>query len=162
MQWQSVELLVLTQSYRCGALSASAYRNQDPEYVCGTPVNAFSHSRYCNLRSVLPLIQTPKIEYGNNNISTATLESQISSQLLPVVILLFCLYFAFNQFPNPPVKPNTMAWMSTGSTNAALIKNLASNGLITSERVKNAMLAVRPILFQSVPQLLPSFYSVLP
>lgn len=35
-----------------------------------------------------------------------------------------------------------MAWMSTGSTNAALIKNLASNGLITSERVKNAMLAV--------------------
>lgn len=37
-----------------------------------------------------------------------------------------------------------MAWMSSGSTNAALIKNLTSNGVITSERVKNAMLAVRP------------------
>ncbi|KAL2058453.1 hypothetical protein ABVK25_001181 [Lepraria finkii] len=35
-----------------------------------------------------------------------------------------------------------MAWMSSGSSNAALIKNLASNGLITSERVKNAMLSV--------------------
>ncbi|KAF6241118.1 hypothetical protein HO173_000912 [Letharia columbiana] len=35
-----------------------------------------------------------------------------------------------------------MAWMSTGSTNAALIKNLTSNGLIKSERVRNAMLAV--------------------
>ncbi|KAL2045781.1 hypothetical protein N7G274_002212 [Stereocaulon virgatum] len=35
-----------------------------------------------------------------------------------------------------------MAWMSSGSSNASLIKNLASNGLITSERVKNAMLSV--------------------
>ncbi|KAL6721225.1 hypothetical protein ACLMJK_000327 [Lecanora helva] len=35
-----------------------------------------------------------------------------------------------------------MAWLSSGSSNAGLIKNLASNGLITSERVKNAMLSV--------------------
>lgn len=35
-----------------------------------------------------------------------------------------------------------MAWMSGGSSNAALIKNLADNGLITSERVKQAMLGV--------------------
>ena len=35
-----------------------------------------------------------------------------------------------------------MAWFSGGSSNTALITNLAKNGLITSERVKNAMLAV--------------------
>ncbi|CAF9907336.1 MAG: hypothetical protein ALECFALPRED_003303 [Alectoria fallacina] len=35
-----------------------------------------------------------------------------------------------------------MAWISSGSTNAALIKNLRSNGLIKSELVNNAMLAV--------------------
>ncbi|KAK4696751.1 protein-L-isoaspartate(D-aspartate) O-methyltransferase, partial [Lecanoromycetidae sp. Uapishka_2] len=35
-----------------------------------------------------------------------------------------------------------MAWMSSGSSNASLIKNLTSNGLITSDRVKTAMLAV--------------------
>ena len=36
-----------------------------------------------------------------------------------------------------------MAWFSSGSTNTALISNLARNGLVTSDRVKNAMLAVR-------------------
>ncbi|KAI9680788.1 MAG: hypothetical protein M1817_004228 [Caeruleum heppii] len=35
-----------------------------------------------------------------------------------------------------------MAWRSSGSSNAALIANLAANGLITSERVKAAMLGV--------------------
>ncbi|OCK86204.1 protein-L-isoaspartate O-methyltransferase [Lepidopterella palustris CBS 459.81] len=35
-----------------------------------------------------------------------------------------------------------MAWRSSGATNAALIKNMVDNGLITSERVKNAMLGV--------------------
>jgi protein-L-isoaspartate(D-aspartate) O-methyltransferase len=35
-----------------------------------------------------------------------------------------------------------MAWRSSGPTNAALIGNLASNGLITTDRVKQAMLAV--------------------
>lgn len=37
----------------------------------------------------------------------------------------------------------TMAWRSSGSSNAALINNLAANGLINSDRVKNAMLNVR-------------------
>lgn len=36
-----------------------------------------------------------------------------------------------------------MAWMSGGSTNTALIANLAKNQLITTERVKTAMLGVR-------------------
>ncbi|KAK4497442.1 hypothetical protein PRZ48_011893 [Zasmidium cellare] len=35
-----------------------------------------------------------------------------------------------------------MAWRSSGATNEALIENLYQNGLITSERVKNAMKGV--------------------
>ena len=35
-----------------------------------------------------------------------------------------------------------MAWRSSGPSNEALIENLSRNGLITSERVKNAMLSV--------------------
>lgn len=35
-----------------------------------------------------------------------------------------------------------MAWRSSGATNAALIANLLENGLITTERVKQAMLGV--------------------
>ncbi|GAB7337366.1 hypothetical protein MBLNU457_g2714t1 [Dothideomycetes sp. NU457] len=35
-----------------------------------------------------------------------------------------------------------MAWRSSGSSNEALIENLSRNGLITSERVKKAMLSV--------------------
>ena len=38
--------------------------------------------------------------------------------------------------------PATMAWRCTGRTNAELIGNLANAGLITSERVRNAMLGV--------------------
>lgn len=36
-----------------------------------------------------------------------------------------------------------MAWRSSGASNEALIDNLAENGLITSERVKDAMKGVR-------------------
>ena len=35
-----------------------------------------------------------------------------------------------------------MAWRCSGSTNAALVENLAANGLIRNERVKRAMLSV--------------------
>ncbi|KAI9703964.1 MAG: hypothetical protein M1820_005746 [Bogoriella megaspora] len=35
-----------------------------------------------------------------------------------------------------------MAWRSSGSSNIALIENLAKNGLVNSDRVKRAMLAV--------------------
>ncbi|KAI9834238.1 MAG: hypothetical protein M1819_003076 [Sarea resinae] len=35
-----------------------------------------------------------------------------------------------------------MAWRSSGSSNATLIKNLAENGLITSDRVRQAMMKV--------------------
>ncbi len=68
------------------------------------------------------------------------------SYLLPafIITLLHCSYLTSNHLPKRPASPPPMAWMSTGSSNAALIKNLASNGLITSERVKTAMLAVRP------------------
>lgn len=36
-----------------------------------------------------------------------------------------------------------MAWRSSGYSNAALITNLVNNGLISSDRVKHAMLNVR-------------------
>lgn len=39
-----------------------------------------------------------------------------------------------------------MAWRSSGSTNATLVANLTSNGLIKSERVKQAMLSVGKFL----------------
>ncbi|KAJ9647193.1 hypothetical protein H2201_003379 [Coniosporium apollinis] len=51
-----------------------------------------------------------------------------------------------------------MAWRSSGSSNAALVNNLAANGLITNPRVKNAMLSVdrahySPILpYEDSPQ----------
>lgn len=35
-----------------------------------------------------------------------------------------------------------MAWQSSGSSNQELIENLFKNGLITDERIKNAMLKV--------------------
>jgi protein-L-isoaspartate(D-aspartate) O-methyltransferase len=36
-----------------------------------------------------------------------------------------------------------MAWRSSGATNEQLIENMAANGCIESERVKEAMLKVR-------------------
>ena len=65
-------------------------------------------------------------------------------QLLPFALALLCICFTYKQ-PASDLshEPDDMAWLSSGSSNAGLIKNLASNGLITSERVKNAMLSVR-------------------
>lgn len=37
-----------------------------------------------------------------------------------------------------------MAWRSSGASNADLVANLAENGLINSDRVKQAMLGVGP------------------
>ncbi|KAF7198195.1 Protein-L-isoaspartate O-methyltransferase [Pseudocercospora fuligena] len=42
-----------------------------------------------------------------------------------------------------------MAWRSSGSSNEELIEKLAQNGLITSERVKNAMKGVRLTIYMS-------------
>lgn len=41
-----------------------------------------------------------------------------------------------------------MAWRSSGASNQALIENLASNGLITQGRVKQAMLGVSLPLYR--------------
>lgn len=41
----------------------------------------------------------------------------------------------------------SMAWRSSGATNEALIENMSRNGLITSDRVKKAMLGVRVFPF---------------
>lgn len=44
-----------------------------------------------------------------------------------------------------------MAWRSSGATNEALIANLARNGLIESDRVKEAMLKVCPWPLRYLP-----------
>ncbi|KAI4154218.1 MAG: hypothetical protein LQ340_001809 [Diploschistes diacapsis] len=55
------------------------------------------------------------------------------------------LYKRFNKLLTP-LPTSKMAWRSSGSSNAALIANLASNGLIHSDRVKQAMLkAILPV-----------------
>ena len=48
---------------------------------------------------------------------------------------------------NPPLG-HKMAWRSSGSSNAALIANLATNGLIKNDRVKEAMLKVSMIYLE--------------
>ncbi|MCJ1477137.1 hypothetical protein MMC13_005808 [Lambiella insularis] len=51
-----------------------------------------------------------------------------------------------------------MAWRSSGTTNSALISNLAENGLVKSDRVRKAMLRVLPLYvaadFVAFPELL--------
>lgn len=42
----------------------------------------------------------------------------------------------------PSTRSHSMAWRSSGSSNEALITNLERNGLIESDRVKEAMLKV--------------------
>ena len=62
---------------------------------------------------------------------------------------LFAAVFSVH-FIDPLIKPwsssreqsTSMAWRSSGASNAGLINNLARNGLIKSDRVKQAMLAV--------------------
>lgn len=48
-----------------------------------------------------------------------------------------------NQASTAARRSISMAWRSSGTSNEALIENLASNGLINSDRVKKAMLGVR-------------------
>ena len=57
-----------------------------------------------------------------------------------------------------------MAWRSSGSSNAALIANLAGNGLIQSERVKSAMLRVLlpPLSFGISQSAFQNRYAALP
>jgi hypothetical protein len=61
------------------------------------------------------------------------------SSIFPVVTAIFIIFYrsspltAFNQH---------MAWRSSGSTHEELIENLYRNGLITDQRIKNAMLQV--------------------
>lgn len=45
-----------------------------------------------------------------------------------------------------------MAWACSGTSNSELVNNMAANGLINSDRVKNAMLGVR-----TPPKTLPLF-----
>lgn len=58
-------------------------------------------------------------------------------------IITLCLYSLFRTIGGGARRRgSTMAWRSSGSSNAGLINNLATNGLINSERVKKAMLNV--------------------
>ena len=47
-----------------------------------------------------------------------------------------------NQASQTARRSISMAWRSSGASNEALIENLASNGLIRSDKVKKAMLGV--------------------
>ncbi|KAI9791038.1 MAG: hypothetical protein M1835_000582 [Candelina submexicana] len=67
--------------------------------------------------------------------------------LLAATVGILSIYKLFTRTisgagPGPSRSINNMAWRSSGSSNAALINNLSSNGLITSQRVKDAMLGV--------------------
>lgn len=81
------------------------------------------------------------------------------SKIILIPLILSSLWYLLGQQITPRSKPDlqplteetkvksdesdpSMAWRSSGSTNAALIANLASNGLINSDRVKEAMLKV--------------------
>jgi len=67
-------------------------------------------------------------------------------RLLVTTIAALCLNIIFKHVRNVPHKgASSMAWRSSGSSNAGLINNLAANGLITSDRVRKAMLAVRTL-----------------
>ena len=103
-------------------------------------------------RTFLSTFQDDRTQINSKPPEPSIVPHNIPQQLFSFIIALLCLYFAHHHLSRrPPSKPQNMAWMSSGSSNAALIKNLASNGLITSERVKNAMLSVRPPAFASPP-----------
>jgi hypothetical protein len=65
-------------------------------------------------------------------------------RLLPFIFLSFLPAPLDRESTSLGSKPCqlAMAWRSSGATNAALISNLAEHGLIKSERVRKAMLAV--------------------
>lgn len=71
--------------------------------------------------------------------------AQVLTSALIVLLALLC-YIYLSIHASTSTRPYTssadMAWFSGGATNAALVNNLFKNGLINSERVKNAMLAV--------------------
>ena len=71
----------------------------------------------------------------------------LASALIVILALLSYLYLSLhaNTASRPYTSHPSMAWFSGGATNAALVNNLAKNGLINSERVKNAMHAVRAL-----------------
>ena len=92
--------------------------------------------------------RTPFSIDGCQNIEACNFCNNGTLATLPVPRLVWhlllacsCIYLACIWYQTPP-EPAKMAWLSSGSSNAGLINNLARNGLINSERVKNAMLAV--------------------
>ena len=85
---------------------------------------------------------------GFNYYSTVAKLTYLSLLNLPILIYAIAFFTRPRIAHSPVEKRPAMAWLSSGSSNVGLIKNLASNGLITSDRVKNAMLAVRPPSYQ--------------
>ena len=57
-------------------------------------------------------------------------------------LLYFTFFISLLAYLYPPQNLPTMAWLSSGSSNAALINNLRSHGLVKSDRVAQAMLGV--------------------
>jgi hypothetical protein len=113
------------------------------------------------------VIDLPRIHHFHAYLSTAVLceahfrDTQILSLFTNTklfFILVLCTLFTlplltklarFTRGPSisfSSVQPRaaSMAWRSSGSSNEALINNLKQNGLIESDRVKEAMMRVLP------------------
>ena len=81
---------------------------------------------------------TAQVNFTINRALSIIVLSKISlSKLQPKAVLLAVLFLII------------MAWMSSGSSNAALIANLVNHKIITSDKVRNAMLSVRQNFLES-------------
>lgn len=92
----------------------------------------------------------PGLQYSVTLGDLVGFEMTSSAQLIRAQNLLALLEISSNtrqQCSIPSAQTSAqrsiMAWRSSGYSNAALITNLVNNGLISSDRVKHAMLNVR-------------------
>ena len=106
--------------------------------------------------SKLPTLGSSRLDNAKHYNLTRQIHSQSSFpgfsdaiiRLLPaftfLAIAILGLASLFDRFfgNGGPSSGLDMAWRSSGATNAALVANLLENGLITTERVKQAMLGV--------------------
>lgn len=124
-----------------------------PHY--GTLVPDLLSAQASHLAAKSPFITA--LTTDRHSITTTTLTvvvaHTLASTFIVVLALLCYVYLSLHATTSsrPYTSHTSMAWFSGGTTNAALVNNLAKNGLINSERVKNAMLAVRALRLRSSP-----------
>lgn len=79
-------------------------------------------------------------------------------RIKPTLSLLHRALFTSRAFTSS--QQRNMAWRSSGSTNAELINNLFKNGLISTERVRDAMLKVMSLQTLAFPRLFHSLSNI--